>query len=167
MGVEEHRARKVFIAGATRLAILTAERMVEAGISTVLMLAAVARIGRHERPPPSSEEGWSGRLRSQIGALLVVVIATAALLYGARDMPRVGDPQAPATVHPLTRRWHLEVSPDVEGGVWHLWTEIAQGPAATSLDVVLIEPEAAPSPLGTFDTDEDGRGVRREITVNR
>jgi trk system potassium uptake protein TrkA len=37
MGVEEHRARKVFIAGATRLAILTAERMAEAGISTVLI----------------------------------------------------------------------------------------------------------------------------------
>lgn len=37
MGVEEHRAKKVFVAGATRLATLTAERLVRAGISTVLV----------------------------------------------------------------------------------------------------------------------------------
>ena len=37
MGVDEHRAKKVFIVGATRLATLTAERLVEAGVSTVLV----------------------------------------------------------------------------------------------------------------------------------
>lgn len=37
MGVEEHRAKKVFVAGATRLARLTAENLVRAGISTVLV----------------------------------------------------------------------------------------------------------------------------------
>ncbi|MEE9205609.1 MAG: Trk system potassium transporter TrkA [Acidimicrobiia bacterium] len=37
MGVDEHRTRKVFILGATRLAMLTAETIVAAGISTVLV----------------------------------------------------------------------------------------------------------------------------------
>ncbi|OFW65631.1 MAG: hypothetical protein A2Z12_02365 [Actinobacteria bacterium RBG_16_68_21] len=37
MGVEEHRARKAFILGSTRLARLTAERLIESGITTVLV----------------------------------------------------------------------------------------------------------------------------------
>lgn len=37
MGVDEHKAKKVFILGATRLAVLTAENLVRAGISTVLV----------------------------------------------------------------------------------------------------------------------------------
>jgi trk system potassium uptake protein len=37
MGVEEHAARKVFILGGTRLALLTAENLVKAGIKTVLV----------------------------------------------------------------------------------------------------------------------------------
>ncbi len=37
MGVDEHKAKKVFILGATRLALLTAENLVRAGISTVLV----------------------------------------------------------------------------------------------------------------------------------
>lgn len=37
MGVEEHRAKKVFVLGATRLAVLTAELLVRNGINTVLV----------------------------------------------------------------------------------------------------------------------------------
>lgn len=37
MGVDEHQAKKVFVLGATRLAILTAEKVVQAGIATVLV----------------------------------------------------------------------------------------------------------------------------------
>lgn len=37
MGVEEHRAKKVFILGATRLSLLTAELFVRSGINTVLV----------------------------------------------------------------------------------------------------------------------------------
>lgn len=37
MGVEEHRARKVFVLGATRLALMTAELFVRNGINTVLV----------------------------------------------------------------------------------------------------------------------------------
>lgn len=43
MGVEEHRTKKVFVAGATRLALLTAENMVQQGISTVLVDAEADR----------------------------------------------------------------------------------------------------------------------------
>lgn len=43
MGVEEHRAKKVFILGATRLALLTAELFVRNGISTVLVDAQADR----------------------------------------------------------------------------------------------------------------------------
>lgn len=37
MGIEEHKAKKVFVLGATRLAKLTAESLVKNGISTVLV----------------------------------------------------------------------------------------------------------------------------------
>jgi len=37
MGLEEHHARKAFILGSTRLAVLTAQRLLEAGIATVLV----------------------------------------------------------------------------------------------------------------------------------
>ncbi|MEE9206015.1 MAG: Trk system potassium transporter TrkA [Acidimicrobiia bacterium] len=37
MGVDEHKAKKVFILGSTRLAVLTAEKVVRAGIATVLV----------------------------------------------------------------------------------------------------------------------------------
>src|SRR3990170_1069844 len=37
MGLEQHRAHKAFILGSTRLALLTAELLVDAGISTVLV----------------------------------------------------------------------------------------------------------------------------------
>ncbi len=45
MGVDEHRAKKVFILGATRLAVLTAENVARAGISTVLVDAEADRCG--------------------------------------------------------------------------------------------------------------------------
>lgn len=53
MGLEEHRARKVFVLGATRLAQLTAEALAEAGVSTVLVDVEADRIqqlgARHDR----------------------------------------------------------------------------------------------------------------------
>jgi multicomponent Na+:H+ antiporter subunit B len=63
------------------------EAAVGAGISTVLMLAAVRRVGRHES---------GGGRRSGVAPALAVALVAGALLYGARDMPRVGDPGAPA-----------------------------------------------------------------------
>ncbi len=46
MGVEEHKTRKVFVLGATRLAMLTAESIVKTGISTVLIDEEAERFER-------------------------------------------------------------------------------------------------------------------------
>jgi len=92
------------------------EAAVGAGISTVLMLAAVARVGRYERSvdaPPSGRAG-SSRLR-EILSLVAVLVAGAALLYGARDMPPIGDALAPANANEKVARYYIEHAPH-EGG---------------------------------------------------
>lgn len=71
------------------------EAAVGAGISTVLMLAALARVGRQERPPRADAP------RAPLPMpLLACLLTGAALVYGTLDMPRVGDPGAPANIHP-------------------------------------------------------------------
>src|SRR5690606_3632813 len=77
------------------------EAAVGAGISTVLMLATMALVGREERLP-------SGPKRPLI-AVVVVVVTGAALVWGTLDMPRFGDPDAPAQVHVAPR--YIEESP--------------------------------------------------------
>jgi multicomponent Na+:H+ antiporter subunit B len=74
------------------------EAAVGAGISTVLMLAAVRRVGRHEGPAPAAAATLTRpeRVAPRLAPLLAVALVSAALLYGARDMPRTGDPEAPA-----------------------------------------------------------------------
>ncbi|MEM6453585.1 MAG: DUF4040 domain-containing protein [Acidobacteriota bacterium] len=64
------------------------EAAVGAGISTVLILGALARIPRHEL-----------KQRPQVMPFLVVVLTGAALLYGIVDMPSYGDPEAPIHQH--------------------------------------------------------------------
>ena len=69
------------------------EAAVGAGISTILMLAALALTGR---------EQTAATARSGIG--LAVVLATgAALVWGTLDMPYFGDPLAPVHVHVAPR----------------------------------------------------------------
>jgi multicomponent Na+:H+ antiporter subunit B len=86
------------------------EAAVGAGISTVLMLAAAARVGRHERPATATAAGARGARWARWGALAVCALMAAALLWGARDMPRVGDPEAPALTHPGVARHYIEES---------------------------------------------------------
>jgi multicomponent Na+:H+ antiporter subunit B len=65
------------------------EAAIGAGISTILMLAAIAITTDREKTP------WHTPLLP-----LGVVIATgAALIYGTLDMPHYGDPQAPVHLH--------------------------------------------------------------------
>ena len=66
------------------------EAAVGAGISTVLFLGTLAltRVRTRERTA----------LRP--GALLIVVLTGAALIFGTLDMPHYGDPNAPAHRHP-------------------------------------------------------------------
>jgi len=92
------------------------EASVGAGISTVLMLAAVWRVGRRERTPGRGPAA-AGRTVSRTGAILVVLVTGAALLYGAQDMPVVGDAQAPANVHPLVVKHYLEKSAGHHGEI--------------------------------------------------
>ncbi len=76
------------------------EAAVGAGISTVLFLGALALTAEHERA------GTSGRLI----ALGVVTAIAAVLVYATFDMPRLGDPNAPAQLH--VAPWYLEKTPE-------------------------------------------------------
>ncbi|EWH03439.1 cation:proton antiporter [Halomonas sp. BC04] len=63
------------------------EAAVGAGIMIILMLATLALTTSEEKVRIT---------RQNLLALVVVVITGGALIYGTLDMPRVGDPQAPA-----------------------------------------------------------------------
>jgi multicomponent Na+:H+ antiporter subunit B len=77
------------------------EAAVGAGITTVLLLAAMSRtrIEEEESPQPSRQviPGWS--FLSRLAPLAVVLATGAVLVYGTLDMPRFGDPNAPAHLH--------------------------------------------------------------------
>lgn len=66
------------------------EAAVGAGISTVLLLAAMLLTARESEPTKPSRH-WA--------ALAVVVAAGAALLYAVPDMPIYGDPDSPANAY--------------------------------------------------------------------
>lgn len=66
------------------------EAAVSAGISTILLIAALSVMGFDERPRP---------VRFGTIAKLVLFIVAGLLLYGTLDMPRFGDPDAP--IHTL------------------------------------------------------------------
>ena len=65
------------------------EAAVGAGVTTVLLLGTVALAGHREKVP----------MRVRFGPLVVVVATGAALIYGTFEMPRFGDPEAPANRH--------------------------------------------------------------------
>jgi len=68
------------------------EAAVGAGISTILMLAALALTGREEKPPARN-----------LLALLLVGVTGAALAYGITDLPPFGAADNPANVHVVPR----------------------------------------------------------------
>ena len=65
------------------------EAAVGAGASTILLLTALTRTGPREKAGPNFHPT----------ALLTVLVTGAVLIYGTSDLPRFGDPLAPATVH--------------------------------------------------------------------
>ncbi len=81
------------------------EAAVGAGITTVLMLGTLALV----RIVPEQDESRHGRMLP----LAVVVLTGAALVYATFDMPRYGDPQAPAQQHVAPR--YLQQSMDEVG----------------------------------------------------
>lgn len=68
------------------------EAAVGAGISTVLMLGALALTGSREYQQPT-----------RLGPFVVVFLTGAMLIYGTLDMPAYGDPQAPIHHHVADR----------------------------------------------------------------
>lgn len=88
------------------------EASVGAGIMTVLMLGTLVltsskekRRGRHSGPLP----------------VVLILITGAALIYGTLDMPRFGDPDAPAREHVIPR--YIEESPE-EIGIPNMVTSV-------------------------------------------
>ncbi len=65
------------------------EAAVGAGISTVLMLGALALVKSEEKVAP----------QKVLFPLLTVLVTGAALIYGTLDMPHYGDPNAPINLH--------------------------------------------------------------------
>ncbi len=110
------------------------EAAVGAGISTVLMLAALFRIGRRERgagfgavftsalttPGERSryfrERGGRAGRGARWGAVIVCLSVAAMLIYGAQDMPNVGDAESPANSNPEVAMRYIERSPDKPDG---------------------------------------------------
>jgi multicomponent Na+:H+ antiporter subunit B len=88
------------------------EASVGAGISTLLMLAALSLTGHQEHPHHN---------RPKLLPLLAVVLTGAALIYGTLDMPRYGDPSAPIHHHVAPR--YIEHTDD-EIGVPNMVTAV-------------------------------------------
>ena len=79
------------------------EAAVGVGISTVLMLATISLVGRHEIKPA----------HKPILPLIVVTITGAALIYGTLDMPIFATPDAPAHQHVAS--YYIDQSPSQTG----------------------------------------------------
>ncbi len=69
------------------------EAAVGAGLTTVLLLGAVAITGRDQ----------SVKRHSRVLPIAVTVVTAAALIYGTLDMPKFGDPEAPIHTHVAPR----------------------------------------------------------------
>lgn len=69
------------------------EAAVGAGISTIVMLGTLALTSDSERTP----------IKARPIALMVVILTGAVLIHGTLDMPRYGDPNAPANLHVAPR----------------------------------------------------------------
>lgn len=87
------------------------EAAVGAGISTVLMLATLALTHPRER----------GAQRESPVRLVLVIVTGAVLVWGTLDLPRFGDPEAPAQQHVAPR--YIEDSP-VEIGIPNMVSSI-------------------------------------------
>ncbi|MDG2076447.1 MAG: DUF4040 domain-containing protein [Arenicellales bacterium] len=87
------------------------EAAVGVGISTVLMLATIGLVGRHEKRP-AHRPGLP---------LAVVSLTGMVLVYGTLDMPHFGDPLAP--IHQHVAPHYLQESP-MEIGIPNVVTEV-------------------------------------------
>lgn len=94
------------------------EASVGAGITTVLLIAALSRTQRGEGDGKESEGGKQRQTdrmtkseiqraqvisRHSIISLIIVLVTAAVLIYGTIDMPNYGDPNAPVNLHVAPR----------------------------------------------------------------
>jgi multicomponent Na+:H+ antiporter subunit B len=79
------------------------EASVGAGITSVLMLAALSRTKRYEHHYTKPQRRKPFNLFLKIMSLVLVIVIGAVLVYGTIDMPEFGDPEAPANKHVSTR----------------------------------------------------------------
>ena len=100
------------------------EAAVGAGIATMLLLAALLRVGAKEKTPSNhllrhplmTMQDLARRMRrdearrSSMGAIVVCLLVGAALLYGTWDMPQVGDASSPANTHEKVAEHYISKS---------------------------------------------------------
>lgn len=76
------------------------EASVGAGITTMLMVAALSRTRRFESKAQYEEKRGKKRISmTKLSGLIVVILTGAVLIYGTMDMPDYGDPNSPAYTH--------------------------------------------------------------------
>ena len=109
------------------------EAAVGAGITSVLLLAALSRTQRVEddtrqvpeerreskrsfvKTEPGTQAKKSGISARSVLSLIIVIVTGAVLIYGTIDMPHFGDPDAPANTHVAKR--YIEKSYEETGVV--------------------------------------------------
>jgi multicomponent Na+:H+ antiporter subunit B len=97
------------------------EASVGAGITSVLMLAALSRTKRYEYHYTKLQKRKPSALFLKIMSLFLVVVTGAVLVYGTIDMPDFGDPEAPANKH-VSPRYIKETYRDT--GVYNIVTAV-------------------------------------------
>ena len=96
------------------------EASVGAGITTVLLLAALSRTQRGEEEEEKTKVKKRYNLRG-VAAFLISIFICGMLIYGTMDLPNYGDPNAPAQTHVAPR--YIEKSHE-EAGVINFVTSI-------------------------------------------
>jgi len=97
------------------------EASVGAGITSVLLIAALSRTRRYEYLYARSDTRKPSAISLKVISLIFVIITGAVLMYGTIDMPEFGDPDAPANKHVSHR--YIEESHH-ETGVVNLVTAV-------------------------------------------
>jgi multicomponent Na+:H+ antiporter subunit B len=137
------------------------EAAVGAGVSTILLLASLRLVGRHEKP----------HRHNPLLPLLVVGVTGAALMYGMSDAPLFGDPGAPAQLHVAPE--YLQQAPGATG-VPNVVTAVLASYRGydtlgetvvvftAGLAVLLLIGIGAPAPRADFGSPGDRR-VQRQV----
>ena len=140
------------------------EAAVGAGVSTILMLAALRLVGRFEKP----------HKHNPILPLLVVGATGAALIYGFSDAPLLGDSAAPAQMHLAPR--YLEHA-QKQTGVPNVVTAVLASYRGydtlgetvvvftAGLAVMLLLGMSSPSPIPDFGSTDDQRVQRHAVKL--